>query len=501
MKIYKHEKDLEQTILAAAKTTASLTVPIRVSKDKTDVFINSLEGIKKNGCVNDKVGKMVASMADQAHPDLMYGSAILVSTVVNKNDDMFLPTETWDARWTPVNTPYNDEHVDVDIIGHIIASRPLDSEGQLIEAETPPGYFDIEVDFVVYKGIFPAIAAEILDKAPKGEKFVSMEARFNDFDYGIYDPEKKSWAIVARNDETSFLTKYLRAYGGEGLYKENRLARVPRGFRFSGMANVSRPANPASEYTRFTRYELASKNSVTGETGPKVVLYITKGNIMKLETLEQAEKEIERLASKLEEYETKEGKAKIDTLEAEKTTLAGQVTAEKENVRLAQEEITKLKAKVTELEGLLEASKTEASAKASELEKITKERKTAERVSQLQAVGYPIPDDKKKNEIAEWNDQTFATVYEFAKSLKTDEKKDGAKEGDTAGTAAATTQAQKTLEGAKEGTDAQADVTNTPGDKEPEGDKLQKAAAKLQEVLLKGRHNKVTKSPNNSKKE
>jgi nucleotide-binding universal stress UspA family protein len=483
MKIFRHEKELEQKITAADKTTASLVVPISISDDKIDIFINSLKDIEKQGCENKQVGKMVAAMANEPHPDLMYGSAILVSTVVNKNDDMFLPTETWDARNTPIHTPYNDDHVESDIIGHIFASRPLDSEGQLIEADTPPNYFDLEVDFVMYKGIFPAIAKDIQEKAPKGEKFVSMEAKFNNFDYGLYEPDLKAWRIVSRNDETSFLTKSLKVYGGEGTYQDKRVVRVPRNFRFVGMGSVEKPANPASEYTRFAKYEFASQNSVIGETGPDVVLYVTKGKTMTIKNLEEAQQIIADLTKKVEAYESKEGQNTVAALENEKKTLQGQVTSEQEKTRLAQEELKTVKAELEQAKKDLETKTGELKAKQEALAKIEKDKATAERLNKLQEVGYPIT-DQKKTEIADWSEQTFASIYDFAKSLKSDKKDDKG----TAGVAAATTDAQKTLDGVKE--DKKTDVTNTSGDSAAEGDKLQKAAAKLSEVLANSRKNK-----------
>jgi hypothetical protein len=185
MKIYRSEKSLETKL--ANKTKANLILPVNVIEDNTELFIDNLKTIHENK-IDERIGKNLAKViANDAHPDLMYGSAILVSTVMNKNDDVFLPEETWRARKTPINTPYNDEHVDTDIIGHIIAARPLDKDGNIIDATEPPNYFDIEVDFVVYKSIFPAIASDISEKGPKGEKFVSMEATFDDFDYALVE--------------------------------------------------------------------------------------------------------------------------------------------------------------------------------------------------------------------------------------------------------------------------------------------------------------------------
>ena len=52
---------------------------------------------------NDVISKLIA----QANPnqlDLFYLESILVSTGWNKNDDVFLPQEMWNARLSPVLT-------------------------------------------------------------------------------------------------------------------------------------------------------------------------------------------------------------------------------------------------------------------------------------------------------------------------------------------------------------------------------------------------------------
>src|SRR5688500_14887359 len=122
MKIYNEEKFLQERIVAADKTVATLQVPIKISnEDRTDLLIENLRNIKKDGCAD--FGRSLAKLANEPHPDLMYGDAILVSTVMNNNDDVFLPSETWTARNTPVNTPFNDDHVEMDIIGHIISAQ------------------------------------------------------------------------------------------------------------------------------------------------------------------------------------------------------------------------------------------------------------------------------------------------------------------------------------------------------------------------------------------
>jgi hypothetical protein len=473
MKIYDDEKPLEALIKSSAKTKSSLVIPVKMSEPKEDVAIANLRGIEKNGCANEKMGRTLAKIADHSHPDLMYASAILVSTVMNKNDDVFLPEETWQARETPVNTPYNDEHVETDIIGHIIAARPLDSAGQLIQADETPSYFDIEVDFVVYKSIFPAIAAEIENKAPLNQKFVSMELFFEDFDYGLVD-SAGNVKIVARNQDTAFLTSKLRAFGGDGLYQDYKVARVLRKFRFVGMGSVDNPANPKSEYTKIGEYSLASDGFVK-KAHATVVIYLTKGNIMEIKTIEDAVKIVEDLNSKLEAEKTAK-----ETALAKVTDLEGKLTAETGKVEVA---TTTLNEKTTELQTVsteLTDVKAKLTEKSEALDKIERDRKTEARVGQLKELGVSVATDEKKAEIAGWSDATFTSVLEFTKTLKPAKAEDAADQ--------ATTVLDNVV------TDSTVDTSVTPGHSEQPGEVIQKAAARIADELFKSRkHRKDNK--------
>ena len=50
--------------------------------------------------------------------------------------------------------------------------------------------------------------------------FVSMECIFRGFDYAVQAPDGNKH-IVARNEETAFLTRHLRSYGGTGEYQDH----------------------------------------------------------------------------------------------------------------------------------------------------------------------------------------------------------------------------------------------------------------------------------------
>jgi hypothetical protein len=72
-----------------------------------------------------------------------------------------------------------------------------------------------------------------------------MEALFKNFDYGVVYPDGNQ-QVIARQENTAFLTKHLRMYGGRGEYEGHRIGRVLRDITFSGKALVKNPANPGS---------------------------------------------------------------------------------------------------------------------------------------------------------------------------------------------------------------------------------------------------------------
>lgn len=208
--------------------------------------------------------------------------SVLVSTGKNANDDVFLPEEMWKARATPRLKPVDWEHntgrelldnalaelkdkkkivEDNQIIGVMYNSFVTDKNGNLITedmASSPdfkiPSDFDIINEAVIFKYLFPKTAARIVKDASEDKLFVSMEAWFSGFDYRVGN------RIIARNDETVFLDKYLRANGGAGVFNGQEVGRVLRNIVFGGVGIVSRPANKDSVIQSFTNAELRESN-------------------------------------------------------------------------------------------------------------------------------------------------------------------------------------------------------------------------------------------------
>lgn len=200
---------------------------------------------------HDIVQKIKASSANQKQIDLYYIKSVLVSTGWNKNDDVFSTEATWAARSTPEDKQFNFMHNENDIIGHITGSYVIDRNGNAIanDSNEIPQEFDIITEAVLYNSWTNPDNRERMNKIiaeiEEGKWFVSMECLFAGFDYALISPDG-SHKVVARNDDSSFLTKHLRAYGGTGQYEDYKIGRSLRDISFSGKGLVSKPANPRS---------------------------------------------------------------------------------------------------------------------------------------------------------------------------------------------------------------------------------------------------------------
>jgi len=199
----------------------------------------------------DKINLTRATNDNQI--DLFYLKTLLVSTGWNLNDDVFDREEVWAARHTPEDKPFNFEHNQTDIIGHITSNFAIDDKCEIIPDDITvdklPTCFHIATAAVLYKcwedENLHKRMSDIIEEIAKGEWFVSMEALFKGFDYAVISPEGKH-RVIARNEESAFLTKHLRVYGGEGQYNDFKIGRLLRGIVYSGKGLVRKPANPDS---------------------------------------------------------------------------------------------------------------------------------------------------------------------------------------------------------------------------------------------------------------
>jgi hypothetical protein len=203
--------------------------------------------------ISDELKKALASVNDRPlQKDLYYLNSILVSAGWNKNDDVFDVADLWAARDTPVDKPFNYMHEETDIIGHMISSAAINEDGTLINSDISdlPERMDIVTSAVIYKTWADTAQADrinnLIQQIDQGELAVSMECVFRNFDYALISPDG-SHEVIARTEDSAFLTKHLRAYGGSGTYEGYQVGRILRDLFFSGKGLVDKPANPRSK--------------------------------------------------------------------------------------------------------------------------------------------------------------------------------------------------------------------------------------------------------------
>lgn len=205
--------------------------------------------------------------------DLLYVRSCLVSAGmragINDNDDIFTREEAWAARHSPVLKPLNWKHKDKDILGVIYSVEARDLNNNLLDITSntvPEVDFDLWTEAAVFSLIFPERADEIQLRVKSNDLFVSMEAWFDDYGYGLCSDDTIA-KILPRNKDTSFLDKHLRVLGGAGKYRDPesgqdmRIGRVLRSITFGGCGLVDRPANKRSDIDKVQPMsELMSRN-------------------------------------------------------------------------------------------------------------------------------------------------------------------------------------------------------------------------------------------------
>ena len=319
--------------------------------------------------------------------DLYYVQSILVSSSWNRNDDVFDRAEVWAARKTPEDKPTNLEHDENTIIGHITSNWPIDNEGKAIaddiEMDQLPEKFHIVTGSVIYKAFS---SPELKDRAEKliaeiesGTKYVSMECYFKGFDYGLTDKTSGEYKVLARNDSTAYLTKYLKAYGGHGEHDNYKIGRVLRSITFSGKGFVNKPANPDSIIfnKRLIEDLLDKKNDNLLKSGVienKPTINTDMENIVMSENIE---KQVAEINDKLDSVsvncadQVAEAKATASELEQTNQTLEATMKEKDEMLEAKSEELESLATKVEEEKAKKDLEMAEIKKKAkSELEEV-----------------------------------------------------------------------------------------------------------------------------------
>jgi polyhydroxyalkanoate synthesis regulator phasin len=249
----KQKKVKSPHIIPVFKSERESGLAEQIQASASIAYLTQLQDTNLSQEVVEKFYQSVGSEADDSQFDLFYLNTILVTTGWNKNDDVFQRDETWAARYTPIHKQFNLEHNQSKIIGHMTSARAVDESFNLIADDSPmeelPAKFHILTGAVIYRALSDEKAQEeieqIIAEIQEGEWFVSMECLFRGFDYAMTSKEGEQ-RVIARNEETAFLTKYLKRYGGDGLYNDFSVGRALKNITFSGKGLVRKPANPES---------------------------------------------------------------------------------------------------------------------------------------------------------------------------------------------------------------------------------------------------------------
>lgn len=357
--------------------------------------------------------------------DLFYIKTIMVTTGMNLNMDVFLADHTWAARTSPEDKPLNLNHDEKHIVGHITSNCVVDFSGNVIanDSETYPQDFHIVTSAVVYKKWsdkdLQSRMNEVIASIKDGKKFVSMEAYFNDFDYFLV--ADNSSQVVARNNDTAYLTKYLSCYGGNGVYNGRRVGRVLKNITFSGKGLVDNPANPQSIILSHDDRSVANRENVN-------MSEYTKADFDSLNK-ELRDQEAARIKAEAKVDQLEEAVAHRDSvIKSNEETLA----RKQEEIEAAMDEGKKkdkmYKDQEADMKSKSEALET-AEAKIKELEeKIAKaeaDGRLVARIGVLVEAGLEKEVATKKAEaLAEISDAAFEAFVDLAKASIPTEKKE-----------------------------------------------------------------------------
>ena len=402
--------------------------------------------------------------------DIYHTFSILVTSSWNRNDDVFAKGEIWEAKNTPKFKPANLEHDEKKIVGGIIGSWAVDDEFQLIdettEANELPDNYHILVSSVIYRQWqdpeYKARAEDLIRKIEEGNMFVSMECIFRGFDYAVRTPNEEN-KIIARSEDTSFLSRHLRAYGGTGEYQGHKVGRLLRNITFSGKGFVEKPANPDSIiFDRGHIFDFAGasvsknlfskQNGVSSKVEKEILSKVEpqeEKNLMSNDFLSDQVKELKEALSSVQE-ENKEllsklSNANVEKMEGELAELNQTVEALSESLASAQADLEEANAAKEDLLSKV-AEEAEARKIAEDaIASLEEEKKRQSRASSLIEAGISEDEvDSKLETFASLSDEQFQDIVSTIAALKTVSEAEDASDSFT--TEAEETETEETLE-------------------------------------------------------
>lgn len=397
------QKEIDDGIGELVKSTASVAYCSQATTFKGQQFSEKLASAMENTEIAEKI---LAENKDQI--DLYYLESVLVSCGWNKNDDVFMAEPTWAARNTPEDKQFNFMHDENDIIGHITGSYVLSKDGKVVadDSETPED-FDIITQAVIYNSWTDEKNRDrmnkIISEIEEGKWYVSMECLFAGFDYAL-SGENGSRKVLARDEESSFLTKHLRMYGGSGEYEGYKVGRALKNISFSGKGLVARPANPRSVILKSVAFNLDdNSNFDIGEFNMSDNLLEKQLEEVRVE-LASAKSENEAIKAKIEEAKDKEFASKVEVFEATVEEKDGSIAELEQNIKSTQ-------ARVAELEDALAKSQEELSVAMKNVDDMKQKEKMQKRMASLVEVG--LSEEEVSDSLAslgDLEDSAFDTV-------------------------------------------------------------------------------------------
>lgn len=402
MEIFKGEKGLTDLILA--NTSIAYTVEVEpLEKNTSDIVLASVYSDTPNT------------------PDLFYTKSVFVTTNKNKNDDVFLPEETWAARKTPVDKMWNVEHDHSRVVGHITSTWGIDSEGSLIEDDCKdlPLLFHLCAAGVIYKKWqdedLQAKADELIEGISKGEYFTSMEAHFRSFSYLLEKEGEQK--VVARDEDTCFLTKHLRCYGGTGSYDGYTISRALKSIIFSGNAFTKRPANPDSIIFANENKKNSKIIITSGVNLNKEEIFMSE-NILEKQVAELKE-QVKALQVTNRELSDELAAASVEKYEGEVASLKEQVAASQKALADAEAKIESVETAKSALADELKNLNEKLVAATAELNEVKVNAARASRIEKLVEAGLNKEEaEKKVADLVALSDEQFDSVATILASIK-----------------------------------------------------------------------------------
>ena len=253
---------------------------------------------KETAALRERASKII-NLPDEKkkQPDLLYFSAIFVSSGENLNHAYFLPSELVAAEGTIINKALDVEHKEDEIIGHIYERAFMDKDGNPLNitelaskepTDTDRQEMHVAVAGILYKTRFPHIAEEVAS----GKWKVSMEAYYHDFDVKVGDmilSKKEAEVLGLASDSEGTFGRFAKVIKDGKEIAAGALARVLRGIVFSGCGIVKNPANPPSVI-------LETAKSKKLETDDGVIIFTVNDNnkVTSIEVVEEGDKVLDK---------------------------------------------------------------------------------------------------------------------------------------------------------------------------------------------------------------